>query len=52
MKKFAADWADSRKLHDRIKAKIEEQKIRVRVSTPKSSAPKVTTPRRVSSRVV
>lgn len=50
MKKFAAEWAESRKLHDRIKAKIEEQKIRV--SASKSSTPKVTTPRRVSSRVV
>lgn len=51
MRKFAADWAESRKLHDKIKAKIEEQKIRG-VGTSKSSTPKVTTPRRVSSRVV
>ena len=47
MKKFAADWGESRKLHDRIKAKVEEQKMKGGQITPKQ-----TTPRRVSSRVV
>jgi hypothetical protein len=47
MKKFATDWAESKKLHDRIKAKIEEQKARSRgVPTPRS------TPKRQTSRVV
>ncbi|KAE8449961.1 hypothetical protein EG329_007100 [Mollisiaceae sp. DMI_Dod_QoI] len=41
MKKFAADWAESRKLHDRIKAKIEEQKTK-----------SVVTPKRLNSRTV